>query len=291
MVKKSVTKSAATTAKRTAQSGSRRSGLRYGWTPDLPDQRDFEYSAPLRRLGPLPSKVDLRKECPPVYQQGSIQSCTANAIAAAIEFSLLKNRMKVFTPSRLFIYFNERSIQGNLRTDTGAALRDGIKSVHHQGVCPEAMWPYDPVKPEVATNVWAPRAKPAVKPSPECYREALKHQLVSYERLRRSLPQFKGCLASGFPFVFGFTMYDAFEGGAVAKSGVLHMPDLENEAYVGGHAVLAVGYDDHTSSFIVRNSFGSRWGKGGYFTMPYRYLLEENLSDDFWTIRLVEPGS
>jgi len=287
MVKKSVPG----VAEESAKPLGRRSMARYGWTPDLPDQRDLEYSAPLRRLGPLPSKVDLRKECPSVYQQGSIQSCTANAIAAAIEFSLLKNRMKVFTPSRLFIYYNGRSILGYQRMDTGVALRDGIKSVHHQGVCPEAMWPYDPVKPNVATNVWAPGAKPSVKPSPKCYREALNHQLVSYKRLRRSLLQFKGCLAAGFPFLFGFTAYDAFEGAAVAKSGVLKMPDLKNEAYVGGHAVLAVGYDDKTSVFIIRNSFGSRWGKSGYFTMPYRYLLEQNLSDDFWTIRLVEPGS
>ena len=97
----------------------------------------------------------------------------------------------------------------------------------------------------------------------------------------------KGCLAAGYPFVFGFTVYDAFESAATAKSGELNMP-TSTETVVGGHAVLAVGYDDVAQRFIVRNSWGPKWGKKGYFTIPYTYLMTENLSDDFWTIRLVE---
>lgn len=97
----------------------------------------------------------------------------------------------------------------------------------------------------------------------------------------------KGCLASGYPFVLGFTVYDAFEGDDVAKSGVLNLPDYSTEKPLGGHAVLAVGYDDASQRFIIRNSWGSNWGQSGYFTMPYAYLLDENLSDDFWTIRLI----
>lgn len=96
----------------------------------------------------------------------------------------------------------------------------------------------------------------------------------------------KGCLADGYPFVFGFTVYDSFESAAVAKSGVLDMP-ASNETVAGGHAVLAVGYDDAAQRFAVRNSWGAKWGQKGYFTIPYAYLLTENLSDDFWTIRLV----
>jgi C1A family cysteine protease len=97
-------------------------------------------------------------------------------------------------------------------------------------------------------------------------------------------------LASGYPFVFGFSVYDAFESSGVAKSGVLEMPK-PGEEVVGGHCVLAVGYDDDAGAFIVRNSWGSKWGKDGYFTMPYAYLLSEDLADDFWTIRLVEEES
>ena len=107
--------------------------------------------------------------------------------------------------------------------------------------------------------------------------------------LTRNLLQMKGCLAAGFPFVFGFTVYDSFESDAVAKSGKLNMPK-QSEGQVGGHAVLAVGYDDKARRFIVRNSWGNGWGQKGYFTMPYDYLLEENLSDDFWTLRVVEEN-
>jgi C1A family cysteine protease len=94
----------------------------------------------------------------------------------------------------------------------------------------------------------------------------------------------RACLADGFPFVFGFTVYESFESDTVAKSGVLNLPKAKESA-IGGHAVCAVGYDDAARRFIVRNSWGTDWGKRGYFTMPYAYLADRNLSDDFWTVR------
>jgi len=97
----------------------------------------------------------------------------------------------------------------------------------------------------------------------------------------------KACLAAGNPFVFGFTVYDSFETQEVANTGVVPMPG-RNESVLGGHAVTCVGYDDSTQRFIVRNSWGTSWGQAGYFTMPYAYLLDDNLSDDFWVISLVE---
>ena len=114
--------------------------------------------------------------------------------------------------------------------------------------------------------------------------------MLSYQRVNRALSQFKGCLASGYPFVFGFTVYDSFESAQVARTGNVPMPQPA-EKVAGGHAVLAVGYDDQKQWFIVRNSWGPHWGIQGYFTMPYQYLLDENLSDDFWTVRLVEASS
>lgn len=248
---------------------------RYGWLPDLPDQRDLVYGAPRPILAKLPAKMDLRKKCPPVYDQGVLGSCTANAIGAAFQFGLLKqDRGKEFMPSRLFIYYNERVIEHNVNSDSGAMIRDGIKTVNKQGVCPEKMWPYT-------------IEKFADKPSPGCYADALNHQVQSYHRVPRNVKQMKSCLADGYPFVFGFTVYESFESATVAKTGKLNMP-RKGESVVGGHAVMATGYNSKTKRFLVRNSWGTSWGQGGYFTMPFEYLTEENLSDDFWTIRMVE---
>ncbi len=248
---------------------------RYGWLPDLPDQRDLVYLAPRPLLAKLPAKADLRKQCPLVYDQGQLGSCTANAIGAAFEFGLLRqSQAKDFMPSRLFIYYNEREIEHSVNSDSGAMIRDGMKTVNKQGVCPENMWPYNI---EMFAN----------EPSPNCYTNALNHQVLSYHRVTRNLNQMKSCLADGYPFVFGFTVYESFEAATVAKTGKLNMPK-KGEATVGGHAVMAVGYDGASKRFIVRNSWGTSWGLSGYFTMPFDYLMEGNLSDDFWTIRLVE---
>ena len=259
---------------------SRLKTARYGWKPDLPDYRDLMYAAPLTALKALPPKVDLRKGCPPVYDQGHIGSCTANAIGAAFQFDQKKQGLKSSVPSRLFIYYNERDMEGTVNQDSGAYIRDGIKSVNKLGVCPETMWPYD-------GSDYPPNPKLPLKPSAKCYTEATKHTAIQYARVARTEGQMKGCLASGYPFVYGFTVYESFESSQVAKSGVVPMPKTGEEV-LGGHAVLAVGYDDSTRRFIVRNSWGTGWGIKGYFTMPYGYLLNENLSDDFWTLRLVQ---
>jgi C1A family cysteine protease len=228
-------------------------------------------------LAKLPAKVDLRSKMPkPILDQGQLGSCTANAIATAHEFCQKKQHLKgVFIPSRLFIYYNERAMEGTTGSDSGAMIRDGIKSINKQGVCPEKMWPY--VIGQFAT-----------KPPTPCYTEATKHKAISYHRIARSLAQMKGCLAEGFPWVYGFSVYDSFESHAVANTGVVPMPDLGKESLLGGHAVLAVGYDDTQQRFITRNSWGKDWGDAGYFTMPYAYLLDSNLSDDFWTVRLIQ---
>jgi C1A family cysteine protease len=226
-------------------------------------------------MGAMPAKVDLRPSCPPVFNQGQLGSCTANAIGNAHRFDQMKqNKGKSFAPSRLFIYYNERDMEGTVGEDSGAMIRDGIKSIAQLGVCDEKDWPY-------VIN------KFANKPSASCYTEALEHQALSYQRVTQSLTQMKGCLASGFPFVFGFTVYESFESDAVAKSGDVPLPS-QGEQVLGGHAVLAVGYDDKTQRFIVMNSWGTDWGKKGFFTMPYAYLAEGNLADDFWTVRIVE---
>jgi C1A family cysteine protease len=249
----------------------RTSGLKeYGWIPDVPDQRDFVYKKALRLFRRLPGKVDLRKFCSPVENQGKLGSCTANALAGALEFLEIKNNVVFKDFSRLFIYYNERDIENTVSSDSGAMIRDGIKSLKKLGVCSEKNWPYT-------------ISKFRIKPASSCYKEALNHQITSYHRIL-TLDQMKSCLAEGFPFVFGFMVYESFESQKVVNSGIVDMPE-KNERALGGHAVCAVGYDDADKRFIVRNSWGAAWGMKGYFTMPYAYLADRNLSDDLWTIR------
>jgi C1A family cysteine protease len=258
----------------------------YGWVPDLPDARDHMYAAPRLAITNPPPKVDLRADLPPVYDQGQIGSCTANAIAAAVEFDLLKQQQPDFTPSRLFIYYNERAMEGHIDYDSGAQLRDGIKSVATLGVCKEAEWPYDATPATFDGGPFPPGSPPATKPPPTCYQDALACTATSYQRLVPNLDQLRGCLATGYAFVFGFSVYTSFESQKVATTGEAPLP-APGEQQLGGHAVLAVGYDDNTQRFLVRNSWGRSWGEEGYFTLPYPYLTEPGLSSDFWTIRLV----
>ncbi len=248
----------------------KRSSKWYGWLPDLPDRRDLPYSAIAPRVRKLPRKIDLQANCSPVEDQGQLGSCTANSLVGALEFLENKGGTSFVDLSRLFIYYNERVIEGTVDQDSGAFIRDGIKSLARQGVCPENDWPY-----KIATF--------RKRPSASCYRTAKKHRIISYHRIN-TLDEMRDCLANGLPFVFGFTVYESFESQEVAKSGVVDLPAAE-EKVVGGHAVMAVGYNDSQKRFLIRNSWGTDWGKKGYFTMPYNYLGDRNLSDDFWTIR------
>ena len=160
-----------------------------------------------------------------------------------------------------------------MASDSGAQLRDGIKSVAQQGDCSELEWPYA-------------IAKFRTQPPARCYRDAVRHTAVSYQRLTPVLSQLRGCLASGYPFVFGFTVYESFASASVAKMGHAPLP-AATERSLGGHAVLGVGYDDRRQWFIVRNSWSAQWGLKGYFTLPYAYVTDADLAADFWTIRVV----
>jgi C1A family cysteine protease len=195
-------------------------------------------------------------------------NCTANALAGNLEF-LDKQADGAYTDvSRLFIYFNERVLQGNTDADSGASLRNGIKTLVNNGACSESAWPY---------NI----EKFADKPSERCYADGLEHRIVSYHRIM-NIDEMLACLSEGFPFVFGFAVYESLQTPLVARTGKVPMPK-KSERMLGGHAVMAVGYDQKEKRFLVRNSWGEGWGMGGYFTIPFAYL--ETLASDFWTIR------
>jgi len=212
--------------------------------------------------------------------QGQLGSCTANAIAYAICFDEIKQKNKEeFMPSRLFIYYNERKMEGTVDQDAGAEIHDGVKSINLYGYCDEHHWIYDPTQF-------------ATEPPANAYAEGKQAKAVSYATIDFSadttiddrVVHLKTTLLSGFPVVFGFTVYESFESERVATTGMMPMPD-QDEQSVGGHAVCMVGYDDTKQCFIVKNSWGASWGLNGYFYMPYQYAGDANLADDFWVMR------
>lgn len=262
---------------------SAKSGRSYGWHRDRRDDRDHYYGAVISHKA-LPPSVDLRPGCTPVYDQGSLGSCTANAIAAVFDFERQRQGLRPSFPSRLFIYYNERVLEHNVASDSGAQLRDGIKSIAASGVCsedpasgdaPASLWPYDIA---VFTH----------RPWPACYTDARHDRALQYGRVVQTVPQLKGCLADGHPFVFGFEVPESFESEETAKTGIMSMPN-SGEQFLGGHAVACVGYDDARQAFLVRNSWSTGWGVGGHFFMPYAFMADPRFANDFWAIRLVGP--
>ena len=239
----------------------------YGWIPDIPDQRDYLYKTIKPRVR-VSKTVDLRGKCSRIEDQGDLGSCTAQALAGNLEFLDNLPDEEYTDVSRLFIYYNERAIIHTISYDSGAMLRDGIKTLKKEGVCEEKLWPY--------------RIKSFTKrPPPKCYEDAKNHLISSYYRIK-TLGEMLNCFTEGFPFVFGFTVYESFESKRVAQTGIVYMPK-KDESPLGGHAVVCVGYDRKKKRFLVRNSWGRKWGMEGYFTIPFKYL--EILASDFWTIR------
>jgi C1A family cysteine protease len=244
--------------------------IKFGWIPDTPDHRDYYLSVP-KKLPKLPPVVDMRSNCPPVYNQGSLGSCTAQSIAGALHFTMLEGEKTPFVPSRLFIYYNTRVLHGTVGQDSGASLRNTIKAVVKNGYCQEVLWPY--------------RVKDfKVKPASKAYQDSVKIDSLDYARVYQDLDQLKLALYENNPIIFGFSVYESFQSQTVAKTGFVPMPK-RNERMLGGHAVILVGYDDRTKMFICRNSWGQGWGISGYFFMPYAFVLNEDLAADFWIIK------
>jgi C1A family cysteine protease len=224
----------------------------------------------------LPHRKSLRRHMPAVYDQGQLGSCTANSIGAILEFNELKQaEADAATPSRLFIYYNERAMEGTVGQDSGAEIRDGIKSVAQLGAPPETTWPY------VITKF-------ARKPPRRAYSAALKHQAIRYARVAQTEMGIQNVLAAGYPISFGFTVYESFESN-VGSDGIVPMPEPD-ETVLGGHAVVAVGYKQIKRQlyFECRNSWGPDWGDDGYFWLPASYVTSHSLARDFWVIEQVE---
>lgn len=214
------------------------------------------------------------------YNQALLGSCSANASTFAEVFDQLKQGNKEpIMGSRLMSYYNSRALEGTTDTDAGAQICDAIKSIAQYGYCSEKMWPYDP-------------SKFAVKPPEKCYNEGKIERAIKFFEIDLSadttpsaiVSHLKNALKSGYPIVFGFVVFSSFESDEVAQTGMMPMPQPDEEI-MGGHAVVAVGYDDSKNAFIIRNSWGTDWGLGGYFYMPYEFISIPELASEFWIVQ------
>lgn len=243
----------------------------YGWKPDVPDHRDNEFVLP--RAVHLPSHVDRIGLGNPIEDQGALGSCTGNATTSAMEIVT-----SVSARSRLMAYYNGRALEGTTRQDAGCMIRDVVKGVRRWGVGAEALWPY---------NIARFRLKPPAKAYIDG--DATRSLIGGYQRVF-GIDGVRTVLAQGMPVIFGFSVPDFFESNEVARTGWVRLPK-DDDVMLGGHAVLAVGYDERaetgaTEPFVwVRNSWGSAWGKDGYFAMPYSWFTDRRrLVDDLWVL-------
>ena len=253
---------------------------KYNLIPDQPDASDEGFISSLGGQN-LPSAINLRDLAgafPPAFNQGDINSCTANAASAALYYDMNKQKWrKPFVPSRLFIYYNERKIEDKLDESKygfqGApvSMRDCIKTIHTQGFCKESLWPYE------SNKIYT-------EPTAAVYDSAKLHKTYKYRRIDSNLKDLKSCLAEGYPFLLGLHVYQSFEDSETRKTGIVPMP-AEGETPIGGHAVLMVGYDDAKQQFIFRNSYGEDWGDQGYGFMPYDFVMKYCF--DFWVINKI----
>jgi C1A family cysteine protease len=252
----------------------------YGWKRDLPDHRDLRFVRPK-------TKKKIQKfqtvalfdnyNIPPVYDQSALGSCTANAAAGILQFAMMNKSAtpnpsaQLFYPSRLYIYWWERFIEGSVGYDSGASIRDSIKVLSTYGACSENMLPYD-------------ISKFTDKPSDSCVSQAKNFEVSSYQKVdNTSRADLVAALSSGHPITFGFTVYESFESEVVSSTGIVPMPD-KNESILGGHAVVIMGYNATGNYYVVRNSWGKGWGINGYCHMPAAYIENEDLANDFWIV-------
>lgn len=245
---------------------------KYGWIEQKRDDKDIKYSA-ARPIAGLPAKTDLRSQLPDCWDQGQTSSCTYHGISAAIWSGQVVAGQAPVMPSRLFGYYNERLIEGSTGSDDGAIIRDGMKASNIYGITPESVWPFD-------------QTKVLVKPPQQAYDLAVTDRIHFYASIDlTNLDQIKLSLSHKYPVVFGFDVYESFEGNEISNTGIMPMPK-RGERILGGHCTAIVGHDDSIQMALIRNSWGTSWSPAlkGHFWMPYEYLTSRHCSDG-WMLR------
>lgn len=248
------------------------------WKREPVDGRDILSQRHLLAPNSLPEKFELSLQVP-IYDQLDIGSCVANSACHCYRYESAQvlNNFK-FEPSRLFVYYNARSIQGWEKEDSGSFIRDGFKAMSKWGLASESIWPY-------FTEDFAE------KPTLQVYADGLNNITIKYATVQQSETTIKQTLLSGAAVSFGFNVYSSFFGNWEHATGIMPLPK-SNEDLEGGHAISIIGWDNAKKSFLIQNSWGVQWGQNGKFWMPYSFLLDSNEADDFWCIeeiRITNP--
>lgn len=261
--------------------------VRFGARADYADEANAFQHATLRLAAvtkELPAKADLAEHSPEILSQGKLGACVAHAIVEGWQISRRvhnwkKGRLsyftglKVFRPSRLYVYWNAKVVEGTPpRSDSGCTVHGALKGVEAQSLCREDLWEYRP------QNF-------GVQPPAKCYSDATTHGKSPYTKVFQSLNTIKESIASGNPVIFGAVLFESCYTRRVAHTGVIPLPDKERDAITGGHCMLLVGYDDNTRLFKLQNSWGRIWGDSGFGYIPYDYVLDRELCGDFWAFR------
>lgn len=230
----------------------------------LHDERDYIIDVP-RTKDLLPIVVDMSKEMPPVLDQGSNGSCAAHASAVILQYLLKKGPL-----SRLYMYYTTRVFieKSAPSEDTGVYLRDICKAIQKYYVCDEKLWPYNINKFTEA-------------PPLNAFKEA-RIKKLNYYKVPQDLVVLQTLLSQHMPILIGVLIYASFESEEAMKTGVIPLPDKKEEL-LGGHALALVGYNNDKKTFLVQNSWGIKVGQKGFFELPFEYLLDPELSGDFWT--------
>ena len=253
----------------------------YNHIKDLIDKRDLklEMHCKLSEISVLPDSFNLKNtgNLPDILDQQNLGSCGANEISNALKFLLKKEKLQLFQPSRLFIYYFARLLDNSDTTqDTGINIRSGMKSISKYGVCWESSWTYD-------------ISKFSIEPSSLIKNESIwREKGFKYYSVNQDLSSIKQALYSGFPVIIGIQVYTSFESDLVANSGIGTIPDISKEQNLGGHCVLIIGYSDKDNTFTLMNSWGKNWGQNGFFTLPYNYVTNSDLADSFWVASYFE---
>lgn len=248
---------------------------RFGWVREHPDGKDRLYAEyfPDELEARVPTRASNAQFRSHIEDQKNAGSCVGHATTSMTEAHYNKAGLPFVDLSRLFPYWGARSLEGATQYDVGCYIRDACKFIFTTGLCNEALWPYSDSLKRIQK-----------KPSKAAFQNASLRKGFPYYSLH-GLQQLKACLASGYNAVIGIVVYESFMTNAVAKTGNVPMPNFRTERPLGGHAIMVDGYDDTLDALICVNSWGTGWGRKGEFTLPYGFITNPDLSDDFWSAR------